>query len=103
MNISILGYPWTVEVLYDSEFKHKYGDDIEATMIPSELKIVLMKSKISHLHIAHELSHAFKYYCSVEGLEFGVEESDEFWCDFIGLHGESITNVTKEILKELNK
>lgn len=100
MKILILGYKWQVKVLSKKELKKAFGK-CSAIMVPDQKTIYLREDRIDYLHIAHEVSHAVVFYTCKDEVQFDDASWEEYLCDFVGLHGAMIHELTTKILKKL--
>ena len=104
MKISVLGHDWEILAVSDKVFDfHNNTEECNIGGMTkfSDKKIYLRKDHVDKLYIGHELTHAFYYYLCLDQLELTQKQNEEVLCDFVGLHGETIVNLTMKILKEL--
>jgi len=99
MKIDILGYPWTITVLPKKQFKKKFRK-CKAIALLDKCEIYVREDVFNKLYVTHELTHAFIFYTCKQEVILDDHSWEEFIADLFGIHGETIVQLSKKILKE---
>jgi len=100
VKLSVLGYPWQIKLLDPEEFKEKFGKGLAITDTDTQ-EIHIRSDEFTKRIVCHEIAHAFMHYACTEELNLHGEKAEEFFCDFIGIHGEEIIRLTKLVMRRL--
>jgi hypothetical protein len=102
MRIQVLGYNWDVFLVSPEEFQELHGQCNAVTLVDKK-QIYFRTDQCDYLHVAHELTHAYHYYMCVDEILLNKDDSEEFICDFVAIHGETIHRQALSVMDELSK
>lgn len=96
LQCEIMGREWKVCLVYDM-IPNANG----RTVFPErciEMRDDFDEGVTSHI-LLHELTHAFMYECGYQQIDSrSIPMSQEFFCEFMAIHGYELINVHKELM-----
>ena len=103
MKVFILGKRWKVTCFNDNTYKKRLGDGSHAITILEDRKIYIRRSSLNKETIIHELVHGYLHELSYIELDLDDSQIEEFYCELIGKHGESMIRDSNKIINHFKK
>lgn len=103
MRLQIAGKPWTVEFLRLEPYEKLYGKDSVAITTHSSNRIDFCLDYLCKATVRHEIMHAFSAMIGVRSLNLNREQSEEYYCEVYGEHGDAMERMVRDILAKGRK
>lgn len=101
MDLLINGDTWSVKLMEEDAFIHKWGEGFEALTVLEAKLLYFHDDGIALDTVIHELCHAYYSYLCVNSTQLGSDQLEEIWCDMFGMHGAKIIRQARQVFKWL--
>ena len=94
---------WSICVLTKKAFVNKFGRGIEGLTDANKRSIYLRSDCLNKHVISHELTHVYFFYFGVEAVQLKRYQIEEFACELVALHADSIHRLCNYLYIQLKK
>lgn len=97
MNITIFDEQWSIQVLEQDDFNHKFGTKTHALTNIDDKTLYFRDGDHEDNVVAHECAHVVYYYMIILDLGLKPDQFEEFVAEFTGKYHKKITKLVKSI------
>lgn len=99
--VKVLGKNWIVQVKSEKSLQKSYPD-CHAIALLDDRKIIVRRTSLNYITIAHELTHAWLYEMSYYELDLDDHQIEEFFCELVAKYSEQIIKDAKDLCQKLS-
>ena len=98
--VKVLGKTWIVQVRSEKSLQKEHPD-CHAVGLLDVRKILVRRTSLNYIVIAHELTHAWLSEMSYYELDLDDRQIEEFFCELVAKYSEQIIKDAKELCQKL--
>lgn len=101
IEIKVLGNKWKVFLLEEDAYVSQHGDADAAHTSCDSKSIYFNEGELKKEVVLHELGHAFFAETCTISASLNGEQTEEVFCELLGMHGIKMVNLSKKLYKAL--
>lgn len=103
LTYTIVGHPWKIFLHRPKKYRELHGGDSVAITDTDKREIHFRTDELTLETIRHELVHAYVVLFNFVELDLDDDQTEEFFAELFGKHGEVMAHQAVEIFEMLSK